>query len=197
MAGAGDVIDHRFELERELRGGGMGRIFRAVDRHTGALVAVKVAIEADGDTGARFRREAVLLAELAHPAIVAYVAHGELADRRPYLVMEWLEGADLGQILETSVTPPPATVKSHPGSLATLEPSVTPCGTGLDLATAVRVARRIAAALSALHARGVVHRDIKPGNVFLPQRDPAQTKLLDFGTARERLPAHPVTTEAR
>lgn len=195
MAGAGDVVDHRFELQSELRGGGMGRIFRAVDRHTGALVAVKVAIEADGDTGARFRREAVLLAELAHPAIVAYVAHGELADRRPYLVMEWLDGADLGLILEASVTPPPVTVKTKPGELARIEPFDKPCGRGIDVATAVLVAKRIAAALSALHARGVVHRDIKPGNLFLPQRDPAQTKLLDFGTARERLPAHPVTTE--
>ncbi|NVB79534.1 MAG: serine/threonine protein kinase, partial [Kofleriaceae bacterium] len=191
---AGVLIDQRFELEKELRGGGMGRIFRAKDRHTGATVAVKVANESGGDTAQRFRRESVLLAEIAHPAIVAYVAHGELPDRTPYLVMEWLAGSDLGDILEHQ-TARQETVRLSPQALASSAQSDDLAGGSLDIATVLLIGKRVAAALTALHARGVVHRDIKPGNLFLPGGDPAQAKLLDFGTARERMPAHPLTSE--
>ena len=206
---AGDVIDQRFALEREIRGGGMGRIFCANDLHTGRAVAVKIATDVADDSRARFRRESVLLAEIAHPAIVAYVAHGELADRTPYLVMEWLEGADLAQILEGYSPARQPTVRMTPSSHANAEPTVrlTPSElerakpieevprSSLDIATVILIGKRLAAALSALHARGIVHRDIKPGNLFLPAGDPAHAKLLDFGTARERMPAHPLTSE--
>jgi serine/threonine protein kinase len=75
----------------------MGSVFRALDRHIGAPVAVKV-MDGTADVE-RFYREARILAELRHPAIVSYVAHGEGPNGVPYLVMEWLEGEDLASRL--------------------------------------------------------------------------------------------------
>src|SRR5262245_33650603 len=93
-----DLIDRRFQLEREVGGGGMGRIWRAEDRETGRAVAGKV-IANDAPTAIeRFQREAVTLASSRHPGIVDYIAHG-VVDGRPYLVMQWLEGLDLSRRL--------------------------------------------------------------------------------------------------
>src|SRR5207247_976854 len=87
----GDVIDGRFEIERFASAGGMGSVYRALDRHTDALAAVKVVQAADDRITQRFAREARLLAELRHPSIVAYLGHGRTADGLLYLAMEWLE----------------------------------------------------------------------------------------------------------
>ena len=89
---AGDLLDGRFELEREAGSGGMGTVWRARDRRDGVTVAVKALHTGAGD--ARFEREARVLRELDHPAIVRYVAHGACSSGAPYLVMEWLEGED-------------------------------------------------------------------------------------------------------
>jgi hypothetical protein len=103
----------------------------------------------------RFAREAKTLSRLEDPAIVRYVA-SSVEGREPYLVMEWLEGEDLAARLSR-------------GRLA--------------LGEALVLGERMAAALAAAHAIGVVHRDLKPANVFLPGRDVASAKLLDFGVA--------------
>src|SRR5512134_1419042 len=113
----------------------MGAVFRAVDRDGGAAVALKVLAPSGRDLGERFEREARILAEIRHPAIVRYIAHGRLADGERYLVMEWLEGEDLSQRLLRE---------------------------GLTIAESLTLAEKVADALAALHARGVVHRDIKP-----------------------------------
>lgn len=95
------VIADRFEIEQLVGSGGMGEVFRARDRLTGGLVAVKVLHASSRDTE-RFRREAQILAEVNHPRIVKYVAHGIADASRPYIAMEWLEGEDLAERLSRS-----------------------------------------------------------------------------------------------
>lgn len=151
----GDVLDERFELGRAVAGGGMGVVFRAQDRQTSALVAVKTLRGVEG--AERFRREVEVLSALHHPGIVAYLGHGQSGDEL-YLVMEWLEGEDLGARL---------------------------AGAEVSVEEAVGVALQIASALSAAHAQGIVHRDIKPSNVFLVDWRLDRVKLLDYGIARQ------------
>src|SRR6185503_12334618 len=97
---AGDVIGG-FEIERPARHGGMGTIYRARDPRTGEWVALKVLGDLTVATGdaERFVREAKILAELRHPAIVRYVSHGRTPAGEHYLAMEWLDGEDLRERL--------------------------------------------------------------------------------------------------
>ncbi len=156
---AGEVLSDRFAIERLAGTGGMGAVYRALDRLTGEAVALKV-IAHRGRHEERFAQEARVLAELDHPAIVRYVAHGETARGQPYLAMEWLKGEDLAQRLAAS---------------------------RLTVAASLDVARRVAEGLAAAHARGLVHRDVKPSNVLLVEGQPARAKLLDFGIVRAEL----------
>jgi len=113
--------------------------------------------EPQGTQALRFQQEALVLAEIAHPAIVRYLAHGSTARGEQYLVMEWLEG----ETLEDRVARGP-----------------------LRISETLQLGRRVAEALTVAHRHGVIHRDIKPANVFLPGGDPSQAKVLDFGIAR-------------
>jgi serine/threonine protein kinase len=160
------IIADRFVLDRLVGSGGMGEVFRALDRLTGSPVAVKVLHASRSREGDRFKREAQILAEITHPRIVKYVAHGLIEGTRPYLVMEWLDGEDLAERLE---------------------------GAGLTLHEVLMLARRAAEGLRALHDRGIVHRDIKPSNLFMPGRSPDQLKLLDLGVARLLRTSRPST----
>src|SRR5262245_12750307 len=153
----GDVLGERFELEQRACAGGMGEVFRAKDRASGEAVAVKVLLEKRAHDQARFAREAKVLAELSHPAIVRYVAHGVAPSGEPYLAMEWLDGEDLSKRLKRG---------------------------RLTVDETVALGRRVAHALAAAHERSVVHRDLKPGNLFLSGRDLECVKVLDFGIAR-------------
>jgi serine/threonine protein kinase len=154
---AGDVVAERFEVERLAGSGGMGTVYRARDRQgAGESVALKV-LSGAGDDAERFAREARVLAELRHPAVVRYVAHGVLADGQPWLAMEWLDGETLADRLARAP---------------------------LGVAESLAILRRSAAGLAVAHARGIVHRDVKPSNLFLVDGEPAQLKLLDFGIAR-------------
>ncbi len=151
----GDVLEGRYEIDRVAGKGGAGVVYHGVDRETGNAVAVKAAHSED-PTDQRFRREVETLAALRHPGIVTYLRHGTFADE-PYLVMEWLDGEDLGTRLK---------------------------GAGLSVEEALGIARQVASALSAAHEKGIVHRDVKPSNVYLVDRQPDRVKLLDFGIAR-------------
>src|SRR5262249_6791980 len=95
----GNRIGDRFEIDQHVASGGMGRVFRARDVHSGENVAVKVLLGDPAKLGPRFDREAKALAKLSHPGIVRYVAHGQMASGEPYLAMEWLEGEDLSRRL--------------------------------------------------------------------------------------------------
>ena len=150
------MLDGRFRIESEAGAGGMGVVMRAHDLHTGQPVAIKI-VRSDQRANARFQRESRVLAQLHHPGIVGYVAHGTTASGALYLAMEWLEGEDLAARLARGP---------------------------LGIAESLDLARRVADALAAAHARGIVHRDLKPSNLFLPHGEIAEVKLLDFGVAR-------------
>ena len=155
---AGEVFAGRFELERLAGAGGMGAVWRALDRRSGEPVALKVMLNQHEQQVARFRREAHLLAELQHPGIAQHVDHGVTEDGRHYLAMEWLEGEDLAARIARGT---------------------------LSIDESITLLERVAEALAVVHARGVIHRDLKPANLFLPAGDTSQVKVLDFGIARE------------
>ena len=138
-------LGNRFIIERRVGGGGGGVVYRAHDPVTTRTVALKVMASDAGATvedAARWAREGQLMSELDHPGIVKIVAHGVLEDTggMPYLAMEWLEGEDLA-----------ARQRRAP----------------LDVPCCVELSIFVAMALQAAHDAGVVHRDIKPGNIFL------------------------------
>jgi tetratricopeptide (TPR) repeat protein len=151
---AGERIGGRFLLEGEVASSGMTTVLRARDEHTGGQVAVKLYPAAESVE--RFEREAEVLAELDHPAIVRYVAHGGLDGGGRWLATEWIEGETLADKLAR-------------GPLA--------------LGEAMELGRVVAGALAAAHGRGLVHADVKPANLFLAQTPDGRidARLLDFG----------------
>jgi len=153
----GNVIADRFEIESVAGHGGTAAVYRARDRETGDSVALKIGHPGTLAETERFIVEARLLSELGHPGIVRCVAHGVMPSGQWYLVLEWLEGEDLSQRLKRQ---------------------------GLSVSEAVNVALRAAEALGHAHQRGVIHRDVKPSNLFLVGRRPDDVRLLDFGVAR-------------
>lgn len=150
------VIDERFEIRSLARTGGMGSVYRALDRTTGRLVALKLLHDASDDY-ARFRHEARILASLAHPHVVPFVAYGTRVEGQPYIAMEWIEGESLTERLARE---------------------------SLSISETVALARGVTSALVIAHAQGIVHRDLKPSNLMLPACDVAAVKIVDFGTAR-------------
>ncbi|HEY5945103.1 MAG TPA: protein kinase [Kofleriaceae bacterium] len=153
----GEVVEDRFVLERVAGSGGMGTVYRAVDRSSGSPVAFKVLRSASTDAASRFAREVRILSGLRHPGIVRYIADGRTDNDEMWLAMEWLEGESLNLRLARG---------------------------GLSASDSVELVRRIAEALGAAHERGVIHRDLKPSNLFLVDGDLERVKVLDFGVAR-------------
>src|SRR5262245_55781991 len=140
----------------------MGDIYRALDGETGQPVAIKLLrATATPQERARFGREIAILADLRHPNIVQSVAHGTWHDGRLFFAMEWLEGEDLGQRQRRAP---------------------------LGMRDSVEVVRRSAAAMAAIHARGVIHRDLKLSNIFLVRGKGTAIKLIDFGVVKPHLP---------
>ncbi|WP_437783786.1 protein kinase domain-containing protein [Sorangium sp. So ce1097] len=153
----GERLGARYTIERQAGKGGLGTVYRARDVESGAPVAIKVIREPTPEKRSRFAREARALAALSHPCIVRYIAHGQTPDGELYLAMEWLEGEDLGARL----------------ARGRLEP-----------AAALRVLLRVAEGLAFAHAQGIVHRDIKPQNIFLPGGELERATIVDLGLAR-------------
>jgi serine/threonine-protein kinase len=156
------LLGNRYELQGILASGGMGRVWRAHDSLLNRSVAVKILrSEFTGNPSflARFRAEAQHAAALHHPNIAAVFDYGEIVDddgeHLAYLVMELVEGDSLAALLARERQ--------------------------LDVPRTLTVVRSTAAALAAAHAAGVVHRDVKPGNVLVG-RD-GVVKITDFGIA--------------
>jgi serine/threonine protein kinase len=157
VAGDRPILASRYRLERPLEGGAMAEVFAATDLLLGRSVAVKRLFTGPSDpaTRQRFRREARTMALVNHPNVVAVYDAGE-DDERPFLVMELVEGTTLRRVLDREGR--------------------------IDPARATAIAADVAAGLGAAHHRGVVHRDVKPSNVFLTRSGLA--KIGDFGIAR-------------
>ncbi|HEU0036036.1 MAG TPA: protein kinase [Kofleriaceae bacterium] len=153
----GDIVANRFRIEAVAGAGGMGVVYRATDLAAGGSVALKTLGAVGERDAARFAREAGVLAELSHPGIVRYVAHGFTSQHEHYIAMEWLDGETVHD-------------RMLRGRLAIDE--------------AIVMVRAVADAIAAAHRRDVVHRDLKPMNLFVPGRDLGRTKVLDFGIAR-------------
>lgn len=159
----GELFADRYQVEALIGVGGMGSVYRAFDNETNAPVALKVLNTASlSDAGARrrFVREARNSLSLQHPHIVRVTDFAVASDNLPYMVMEYLQGESLADIL----------LKSGP----------------LMLARFITTFSQILGALSHAHDQGIVHRDIKPSNImFVPtSRGRDNVKLVDFGVAK-------------
>ncbi|HEX6490757.1 MAG TPA: protein kinase, partial [Gaiellaceae bacterium] len=155
----GDLIGDRYELEELVGSGGMSGVYRAHDRLLERSVALKILHEQftrDEDYVERFRREARAVAQLAHPNIVTVIDRGE-QDGRQFIVFEYVDGLNLRELLDRE------------GALPVSE--------------AVGLTLQVAGGLAFAHEQGLVHRDVKPRNIFVGCREGVGdvAKLLDFG----------------
>ena len=151
----GLILNDRYEIKAPISSGAMGAVYRAADRETGVDVAVKQLV--DTRHAARFEIEARLLSQLRHPRVVRVVDYFQ-ADSGQYLVMDLVEGDDLGDLLKAP-TPP-----------------------GLPLEQAIEFVRQACEALQYVHEQQIVHRDVKPQNLILSDDG---VVLVDFGIATE------------
>lgn len=157
----GEIIADKYKLASQLASGGMGALWVAKNLQLDAPVALKLirADVASKELEERFLTEARTLARLRHPNIVRVFDFGRTRHEDPYIVMELLQGETLGGLLDRSARLPPART--------------------------LQLMLPIVDALVAAHAKNIVHRDIKPDNVFLADDDGRlQPKLLDFGIAK-------------
>src|SRR5581483_6354697 len=99
LPGSARIVAGRFRLDYEAGSGGMGTVYRALDLVSGTTAAVKILNGRELRDRRRFEQEAAILAELSHPAIVRYYAHGVSETGDPFLAMEWLEGEDLAALI--------------------------------------------------------------------------------------------------
>lgn len=153
------IILGRYQVEGVLGQGAMGTVYAATHIQLGHTVAIKVISNAASEhLFARFKREAKLMAKVRHPSIVQIVDFGMVAENTPCIVMEFVDGEPLGDYLARHRR--------------------------LHWTKAVKIAIQIADGLAALHAQGIVHRDIKPDNIIYTSARPRHAKLLDFGIAR-------------
>ena len=148
----------RYEITAALGRGAMGTVYRARDTVLDREVAVKIMASAllqDAGSRARFEREARIVARINHPNVVMAYDLGYHTDGSPFIAMELLHGQDLAHVL---LTRPP------------------------DADESAAIALQVLAGLAVAHDQGVVHRDVKPANVFVT--DDGKVKVMDFGVAR-------------
>ncbi len=158
MAVGQQVYSNRYEVVRGIARGGMSEVYLARDRHLDRPVALKVltsALSRDPSFVERFRREAQAAANLSHPNIVAVYDWGQ-EEGTYFIVMEYIDGHSLRDVLRAQTT--------------------------IEASRAAGIGAEVANGLSFAHKAGVVHRDVKPGNVLIESS--GQVKVTDFGVAR-------------
>jgi len=159
----GAVINATYEVTGCIGEGGMARVYEATHRRIRSRrLAIKV-LNADlarsPEVVARFEREAIAAAQIEHPGVVEVYDVGHVPDGRPFIAYERLDGADLGEVVK------------RVGKLG--------------VPAAVGIVRQAARALGAAHERGVIHRDVKPENIFVSgSSEFSQIKILDFGISK-------------
>jgi len=158
----GHIVADRYRVEKLLGVGGMGCVYRAEHIHMRKTVALKTLhpeMTQLPEAVARFEREAIAASRIDHPNIAAATDFGRLADGSYFLVLQFVEGRSLSDVL------------AREGRLS--------------IARSLRIARQVASALKAAHALGIVHRDLKPDNVMLVDGEQGElVKVLDFGIAK-------------
>ena len=140
----GQIVSH-YRIIDHLGEGGMGEVYLAEDTNLGRRVAIKfpTLTSNEHDYRARFLREARAISELSNPHIATLYDYGETSDGRPFLVMEFVRGQTLNDMMSKGE---------------------------LTLPRALQIIEDVASALSEPHARGIVHRDIKPSNIMVDER---------------------------
>lgn len=159
----GTVIDGKYEVRRLVGSGSTGAVYEAWHRYTARAVAVKVLHDhmvANSEAVARFMREARAASAIGHPVIVSVLDAGVTAEGGPpYMVQELLEGAEMEKAMDRGE---------------------------LTISDVMEVGRQLLEGLAAAHARKIIHRDVKPENIFLVRDADRrfQVKLVDFGVAK-------------
>jgi len=157
-----DILNGQFQILQKIGSGGMGAVYKALQPEMNRMVGVKILhpkLTNRKDLASRFRREARAMSHLTHPNTVKVFLYGELDDGSLYIVMEFLQGMTLSDLVEKQ-------------------------GGKIGLAETVAIVKQIAAGLSFLHHHGLVHRDIKPQNVFFGVG--GRVTILDLGVVRDQ-----------
>src|ERR1044071_9809497 len=151
------IISH-YRIVGKLGEGGMGVVYVAEDIHLGRRVALKTAKCKPDDYAFlnRFLREARAASKLSHQHIATIYDYGKTEDGQPYIVMEWVAGKTLSELVGTDL---------------------------LTISETLKIIKQVAEALSEAHRHGIVHRDIKPSNIAITER--GVVKVLDFGLAKQ------------
>jgi serine/threonine protein kinase len=157
------ILNGQFLIEQKIGSGGMGAVYRASQPAMNRQVAVKILhpkLTNRKDLASRFRREARAMSHLTHPNTAKVFLYGELEDGSLYIVMEYLEGKNLNQVVR----------REGP----------------LPLERAIPVLVQVCGALQEAHSQGIIHRDLKPENIFLSTNGGMKdyAKVLDFGLAK-------------
>jgi serine/threonine protein kinase len=155
-----ELLDGRYELLEKLGSGGMGEVYKAKQLSTGRVVAIKFVSSASAQDQIRFQNEAKALSGLSHPNLISVIDYGIDADGRQYLVMDYVSGKSLDNILETQHTLSGTQFRDIFG--------------------------QVCRGLMHAHAAGIVHRDLKPSNVMITEESDGRlhVTVVDFGIAK-------------
>ncbi|MFN2578960.1 MAG: protein kinase [Pyrinomonadaceae bacterium] len=157
------ILDNRYLLKRKIGHGGFGAVYLASDeKMMSRSVVVKILIGEKVShewSVKKFKQEMEAMARIDHPSIVGVFDSGQMADGKPYIVMQYVDGVSLRSLINAE---------------------------GMDFTRAANVFRQIGKALTAAHDRGILHRDLKPENIMLQKLDDGdeQVKIIDFGIAK-------------
>lgn len=158
--GPGQIISDKYVLNSKLGQGGMATVWKATHTGIGKEVVIKIMLP-HADAGVnRFEQECRIMARVSHPNVITIYDAGSINQRQPFMVMEYIDGESLGELLD------------HEGAL--------------PLSLALEILIQICSGLEAAHEAGIIHRDLKPDNILLKERNTREdwVKIVDFGIAR-------------